>query len=93
MPVEKTLQPGERIVRYGYEGGTYVSPEGTPYTERALEPGYINKPYHVYEVVEPVDVKSGTVLPWFDEVGGGVQYQFDFPISDLINDGIIRRIQ
>ena len=44
-PVTTTLQPGTRIDRYGYDGGTFVSPEGTPYSQRALAPGTESKPY------------------------------------------------
>jgi hypothetical protein len=50
--VETTLKPGTRIDRYGYDSGTFVSPEGTPYANRALEPGTETKPYNVYEVVK-----------------------------------------
>jgi hypothetical protein len=58
-PVTKTLEVGKRIDRYGYEGGTFVSPEGIPYASRALAPGTNLKPYNVYEVVKPVDVQAG----------------------------------
>ncbi len=30
------LKPGTRIDRYGGEGGSYISPKGTPFEERAL---------------------------------------------------------
>jgi len=49
-PQVVTLQPGTKIDRYGYEGGSFVAPEGTPYEMRSLAPGTETKPYNVYEV-------------------------------------------
>ena len=66
------LQPGARIDRYGPPAGKFASPEGTPYGERALAPGANPEDYHVYVILKPVEVQSGTVYPWFDEVGGGI---------------------
>lgn len=72
--VIQTLKPGTRIDRYGFEGGTFVSPEGIPYPSRALAPGTENKPYNVYEVIKPIEVQAGKIAPWFGEPGGGIQY-------------------
>ena len=33
-----TLHPGTTVDRYGYSGGTYVSPINTPFSMRALPP-------------------------------------------------------
>lgn len=92
-PQKITLESRTRIDRYGYEGGTFVSPEGIPYGMRALAPGTDKKPYTVYEVVKPVEVQAGKIAPWFDEPGMGVQYEFSRPIKDLIKDGILRRVE
>ncbi|MCL2083431.1 MAG: TNT domain-containing protein, partial [Oscillospiraceae bacterium] len=88
----KTLQPGTRIDRYGRSTGKYASPEGTPYGERALAPGANTEGYYVYEVVKPVKVKSGKIQPWFDEVGGGVQYQFSDTIEYLLDKKILEKV-
>ena len=69
-----TLQPGTVIDRYGYVGGSYLSPINTPYKARAVEPGTISKPYNVYVVKEPIRVYAGEVAPWFGMTGGGTQY-------------------
>ena len=69
-----TLQPGTVIDRYGYAGGSYLSPINTPYKARAVEPGTISKPYNVYVVKEPIRVYAGEVAPWFGMPGGGTQY-------------------
>ena len=91
-PVKKTLQPGTKVDRYGYGGGSYVAPEGTPYTQRSMFPGSDKLPYSVYEVVKPVDVKAGNVAPWFGEQGGGVQYKFEQSVSSLVEQGILRKV-
>ena len=59
---------------------------------RSLAPGTANEPYSVFEVVEPIKVRSGTVAPWFDEPGGGIQYRLPQAVQELIDAGIIRRV-
>ena len=78
--------------RYGYEGGTFVSPVGTPYSQRALAPGTKAKPYNVYEVIKPVKVHSGKIAPWFGEEGGGIQYEFSEPVCSLLEQGILKKV-
>lgn len=43
------LKPGTIIDKFGYEGGTFVSPYGT-YEMRALAPETYLNPYKVYVV-------------------------------------------
>lgn len=62
-PTKVTLEPGTLIDRYGYDGGTFVSPKGIPYTERSLPIGTDQKPYTVFEVVKPVEVQAGKIAP------------------------------
>ena len=90
--VIETLKPGTRIDRYGFEGGTFVSPEGIPYSSRALAPGTEKKPYNVYEVIKPIEVQAGKIAPWFNEPGGGIQYELSISVKKLIEDGFIRRV-
>lgn len=92
-PKSQTLQPGTRIDRYGNETGSFVSPEGTPYGQRSLAPGTENKAYNVYEVVNPVEVKAGEIAPWFDQPGGGTQFKFDKSINELLDAGIIKKVE
>ena len=73
IPMDEVLQPGARIDRYGSDYGSFTSPEGTPYEMRAVAPGTDQRPYSVFEVVEPINVKSGSIASWFDEPGGGIQ--------------------
>ena len=90
---EVTLNPGERFDRYGSDYGSFASPEGTPYSQRALAPGTDLKPYSVFEVIKPIKVKFGEIAPWFDEIGGGIQYVLPDIIDELLNAEIIRRVK
>jgi hypothetical protein len=87
-----TLQPGTVVDRYGFETGYFVSPQGTPYVNRSLSPGSSIKPFYTYEILKPIDVKAGVVAPWFDQPGGGMQYEFFEAIEDLIRWGFLRRL-
>jgi RHS repeat-associated protein len=77
-----TLLPGTQIDRFGSPRGSFLSPTGTGYSERALKPGTLRDDYYVYEVQRPLTVKAGEVLPWFSESGGGIQYRLD-PIDNV----------
>ncbi len=92
QPESITLQPGDMVDRFGYDGGTFVSPLGTPYTNRALPKGTDAKPYTIFEVLKPVEVQGGKVASWFGEAGGGIQYEFMSPISELLDNGILRKV-
>jgi len=91
-PITEELSAGTRIDRYGYEGGTFLSPEGTPDWMRSLAPGTTSKPYNVYEVVKPIEVQSGKAAPWFNQVGGGIQHELPMSVSDAIAKGHLRRV-
>ncbi len=91
-PTPIKLKPGSRFDRYGYEGGTFVSPEGVPYSQRSLAPGTDSKPYNVYEVVKEFDGMEGKVAPWFGESGGGIQYELGKSIKELLEGGYIKKV-
>ncbi|MDR5746741.1 RHS repeat-associated core domain-containing protein [Caballeronia sp. LZ029] len=87
-----TLQPGAKVDRYGYEGGSYVSPAGTPDGARALPPGSNEKPYNVYEVAKPIEnVAKGRIAPWFGELGLGTQFKLPKSVGDLVESGHLKR--
>lgn len=90
---EVTLKPGEKIDRYGTDYGSFASPEGISYGQRALAPGTDLKPYSVFEVLKPMKVKAGEIAPWFNETGGGIQYVLPDIIDELLDAGIIRRVK
>jgi hypothetical protein len=86
IPIEytQTLRPGAEIDRFGYPGGSYLSPAGTLFLERALPPQNLNTPsgtslsnYHLYCVLKPFPVDAGPIAPWFEQLGLGIQYKLD----------------
>lgn len=88
-----TLEPGQYLQRIGGEGGSYVSSYFT-------DPFSLSLPYDklsqlnnisVYEVVSPITVNAGPVLPFFGQYGGGIQYDLGKSIAELIAEGILRR--
>ena len=102
-PTVVTIEPGTRIDRYGgyydkngnfIDKGGSVSPESVPFDQRALPNATKDKPYTVYEVIEPIDgVESGPAAPWFDQPGGGTQYDLPENILTLIQSGKIRPVK
>jgi RHS repeat-associated protein len=88
----KHLMPGELIDRYGYEGGTFVSPQGVPYPMRALEPGTNSKPYHVYRVKKPIEVTTGQIAPAFGEPGMGTQHELPTSVARLLRHGFLEEV-
>ncbi|MFM0345892.1 TNT domain-containing protein [Paraburkholderia sp. RL17-347-BIC-D] len=94
-PVSKiTLEPGTLIDRYGYSGGSYTSPVGTPYPMRALPPGSDLKPYNIYEVIKPIEnVESSKIAPWFGELGLGKQYKLPESVQSLLDSGHLREVK
>ncbi|WP_419745900.1 TNT domain-containing protein [Xanthomonas phaseoli] len=46
---------------------------GTPYEQRALAPGSTGNGYHEYEVIRPLPVIKGEIVPAFGQPGGGTQ--------------------
>ncbi|OUY05871.1 hypothetical protein CAP51_14200 [Acinetobacter populi] len=82
----ETLQPGTIVDRYGYPGGSYVSPVGTPFEQRALPSSSLNKPYSQYEVIQPINpVSESKILPWFGQPGQGTQYKLPKSVSELLD--------
>jgi hypothetical protein len=66
----QTLPVGTRLDRFGSEYGSFVSPAGAPYNQRALPPSSLDTPpsdptypnsYHVYVVAKEFDVSSGPI--------------------------------
>ncbi|GJM33039.1 MAG: hypothetical protein DHS20C18_20400 [Saprospiraceae bacterium] len=88
------IPAGTMLSRFGYEKGSYLSPKGTPYEERALAPGTLSlKPYFEYEVTEPIWTKKGTIAAWFDQKGGGIQLKLPKgeTVEQLIAENKLKR--
>lgn len=78
------LTEGYKFDRFGYNGGTYVAPEGIPYEMRSLAPGTETKPYKIFEVIKSLRAKGGITAPWFDQPGGGIQFELEDTIENLL---------
>ncbi|GAA0086260.1 hypothetical protein UT300007_26990 [Clostridium sp. CTA-7] len=95
-----SLKPGKKIDRYGGNNGTFFADEGIPTENRAMAPNSDFSSHNVYEIKREIPMRRGEIAPWFDEVGGGIQYQidpiFDKEIRNKLNrgenfiDGLIR---
>ncbi|KAK4247914.1 hypothetical protein C7999DRAFT_31593 [Corynascus novoguineensis] len=94
-----TLAVDTLLDRFGGEtNGTFVSPAGAPYAQRALPPGNLVARdekfpynYHIYSVVRPLLVLAGPIRPWFGQPGAGVQYMLYNDVATLISQGYLRR--
>jgi hypothetical protein len=81
---DRLLRFGTLIDRYGSEFGAFLAPAGSPYSSRSIPPSNLNDTtapagcnYHVYLVIQPFRVDFGPVAAWFEQPGGGTQYQLD----------------
>jgi hypothetical protein len=90
-----TLVEGQLIDRFGSEGGTYLSPAGTPYAARGIPPESLDpfpggEPcnYYRYRVLKPFAVNSGPIAPALGQPGFGVQYV----LSNSLFEGVTERV-
>ena len=98
------LRPGTILERFGYPGGSYLAPDGTPFAELALPPASAGKPYYHYVVQDPPALPPGwhieqsKVAPWFHQPGGGEQYRIiddsgnSGTVEELVRWGFLRRV-
>ncbi len=71
---ELLLREGDIIARRGGSGGRYFAPQGLPVGQLSLPPVSQNLTENLFIVQKPFTVYSGTVAPWFNQIGGGIQY-------------------
>jgi hypothetical protein len=100
----KSRLDGQIWDRLGHPGGKWLAPEGTPYPERALPPGSLDREYHGYRVHAENPLPSGwsieesRVAPWFGQPGGGPQFKLVAPtgitprVQDLIDTGFLEEL-
>ena len=86
------LTPGTGVDRFGDQLGNTVYAARTRYPHRSLPPDYIERPYRVYRVRDPLRVLTGTAIPWFGQPGGGMAYLLPRAIKDLLNEGALVEI-
>ena len=88
------LPVGTLVDRYGYPGGTFVSPVGTPYPMRALPPGSNQKPYTIYRIQKLIDnVAACKIMPWFGEIGLGTPYELPKSVKLYIEAGYLEEVK
>lgn len=79
------LPKGTVLGRFGYPGGEWLAPEGTPFAKLALPNESALKPYYEYVVSDPTKLPPGwrieqsQVAPWFNQPGEGTQYRIIAP--------------
>lgn len=87
-----TLPPGTELDRYGEPSGNTLYAARTEWENRS-EPAEIRDwPYHVYRLRRPVRAVTGTVIPWYDQPGGGTAYVLERPVADLLAEGAVEEI-
>ncbi|TDV41413.1 TNT domain-containing protein [Actinophytocola oryzae] len=86
------LEPGMEIDRFGDGDGNLVYAVGTPFSERSLVPEWIDRPYHVYRVRQPVQVLTGAAIPWFDQPGGGTAFLLPDAVGDMVAHGQLTEV-
>ncbi|KMO82520.1 TNT domain-containing protein [Mycolicibacterium chlorophenolicum] len=104
VPQPAHLPEGTIIDRFGSEYGQYLSPDGTPYSDRAITPETLGGEYNRYMVTgAPLPsgwrIVEGPVEPWFGQTPspGALQYMVVGPegtrisVNDLLEKGIIER--
>ncbi|MHC6054433.1 two-partner secretion domain-containing protein [Ralstonia solanacearum] len=89
-----TLNAGFQFDRYGYPGGSFVAPVGTPFGERALPSSYeATKPYFQYEVLRPIPgVMQSKILPWFGQIGTGMQFELPKSVQWYLDNGFLKDV-
>lgn len=97
---ETNLPAGMIIDRYGGNNGTFFAEDGLSIEERAMAPNSDFSTYNRYEVKKSIPVRAGIIAPWFDQPGGGIQYQLDpefvqnirgqLHTGEALIDGLIR---
>lgn len=83
------LPPGSELDRFGGPDGNLTYAAGTPYAERSLVPEWVNRPYHVYRVQQPLEVLSGVSIPWFNQPGGGSAFILPASVEQLLAEGVL----
>jgi hypothetical protein len=99
-----TTIPKDKVIdRYGgwydengkfNDKGTFASPDGVPFEDRALPADTKNKPYNKYRVLKPIEnVREGPAIPWFEQKGLGTQYELPMSVQKLIKEGYLEPIK
>jgi hypothetical protein len=86
------LRAGTVIDRFGAPTGNFLAPADSSYMGRAVPYDRLKMPYYRYQVVKPLRVQAGKAAPWFDQVGGGLQYKTRDRVHMLVERGYLRQV-
>ena len=90
--IEKiSLDVGTIIQRTGDLAGRFTAPAGTPSQMLSFPYDKIGQATTYLQTTQPIQVLSGTVAPWFGQIGGGTQYLLlDGRVDQLLAEGILK---
>ncbi|MGV1006097.1 MAG: TNT domain-containing protein [Candidatus Nanopelagicales bacterium] len=95
------LPTGLMLGRWGYPGGSYLTPGGTYLAQASLPPSGLVAPYFQFMVANPsalpagFSVEQSQAASWFGQPGGGIQYRVigpngrDAPVQALLDSGFL----
>jgi Tuberculosis necrotizing toxin len=86
------IQPGALLDRFGDNAGSFFSPKGTGYRERALPYLCQGYAYATYRVVKPLPALVETAIPWFGEPGGAMQVETTSCVNQLLAAGVLEPV-
>ena len=87
-----TLNPGDRIGRYGNitPTSTFVTKPGASSSQLSLPPNTDPSVYQEFIVIKPiVDAEAAIIAPWGNSCGGGIQYNLPNTLQWLIDNGYL----
>ena len=90
---DNTLTKGTVIDRYGSKYGSYTSPVGTPFEQRALPYENNTWAYHKYKIIKDINgVTISEIASAFKQPGGGIQFELPASVDELIKEGFLKEI-
>ena len=87
-----TIEKDKILSRFGTPGGTYVSPDGTPFGMRALPGRAEYQIEHRYKVKKPITCEGGLASPWFGQPGGGIQYKLPHSVEWYVKNKYLEEL-
>ena len=90
--IEKiSLDVGTIIQRTWDLAGRFTAPADTPNQMLSLPYDKIWQAITYLQTTQPIQALSGTVAPWFGQIGGGTQYLLlDGRVDQLLAEGILK---
>ncbi|SDC22788.1 TNT domain-containing protein [Actinokineospora iranica] len=87
------LVPGTYLVRYGSPAGNLTFAEGTEFPATSLRQDWAARGPRKYRVQRPLQVLTGTTVPWHDQPGGGTAYLLPRSVDQHLGAGSLAEAQ